>query len=77
LNEKSKHYEERTWSLLYVLLVVKGLRIAGLTTNIAPTELNRYLEGTDCYSLQKQQSELIATRRGNISTAFLRSSGAL
>ena len=38
---------------------------------------NRYLEGTDCYSVQRKQSEMIAIRRGNVSTAVLRSTGAL
>ena len=38
---------------------------------------NRYLEGTNCYSVQRKQSEMIAIRRGNVSTAVLRSTGAL
>ena len=37
----------------------------------------QYLEETDCYSVQRKQSEMIAIRRGNVSTAVLRSTGAL
>jgi hypothetical protein len=36
---------------------------------------NRHLVGTDCYSLQGQQAELVASKRGNVSTAVLRSAG--
>ena len=36
---------------------------------------NRHLVGTDCYTLQGQQAELVASKRGNVSTAVLRSAG--
>ena len=30
---------------------------------------NRFLEGLGCYTLQRQQAELVASKRGNVATA--------
>ena len=38
---------------------------------------NRFLEGTDCYTLRLHQAELVASKRGNVATAVLGSAGPL
>lgn len=38
---------------------------------------NRFLEGTECYTLHGKQAELVASKRGNVATAVLRSAGPL
>jgi hypothetical protein len=38
---------------------------------------NRFLEGTEYYTLHGQQAELVTSKRGNVATVVLRSAGPL